>query len=144
MEKHFLIVILRPSIIICKYSQHVSNKTQLRIAYFDSKQVFTMHAKDIFDQISCKFYFIDLYLIECSIRILWRMHLVEFCIKLFNISCLKSLKTYFISNFCLFPSRIGYMKIKFEFSSEIFGPSYNMQISWKLFLLQGVYTLTMR
>ena len=67
MEKHFLVVILRPSIIICKYSQHVSNKTQLRIAYFDSKQVFTMHAKDIFDQISCKFYFIDLYLIECSI-----------------------------------------------------------------------------
>ena len=36
------------------------------------------------------------------------------------------------------------MKIKFEFSSEIFGPSYNMQISWKLFLLQGVYTLIMR
>ena len=35
------------------------------------------------------------------------------------------------------------MKIKFEFSSEIFGPSYNMQISWKLFLLQGVYTLNM-
>ena len=41
MEKHFLVVILRPSIIICKYSQHVSNKTQLRIAYFDSKQVLT-------------------------------------------------------------------------------------------------------
>ena len=36
------------------------------------------------------------------------------------------------------------MKIKFEFSSEIFGPSYNMQISWKLFLLQGVYAPNMR